>query len=222
MSGKLIVFEGTDGSGKATQAKLLCETLAQRGIAYREIDFPRYGNPFAEPANLYLHGALGNRPGDVNAYAASVLYAVDRFASYKEDWGGFYEEGGIVVANRYTTSNAVHQAVKCAPEEREAFLRWLDDFEHHKMGLPRPDLVLYLDMPTDRAVSLLRQRENDTHTQADIHELDAGYLAACRSCALQAAQLLNWQVVRCVDGEGRLRSIQSIHEEIWSLAEPLL
>ena len=99
MSGKLIVFEGTDGSGKATQAKLLCETLAQRGIAYREIDFPRYGNPFAEPANLYLHGALGNRPGDVNAYAASVLYAVDRFASYKEDWGGFYEEGGIVVAN---------------------------------------------------------------------------------------------------------------------------
>ena len=110
MSGKLIVFEGTDGSGKATQAKLLCETLAQRGIAYREIDFPRYGNPFAEPANLYLHGALGNRPGDVNAYAASVLYAVDRFASYKEDWGGFYEEGGIVVANRYTTSNAVHQA----------------------------------------------------------------------------------------------------------------
>ena len=222
MSGKLIVFEGTDGSGKATQAKLLCETLAQRGIAYREIDFPRYGNPFAEPANLYLHGALGNRPGDVNAYAASVLYAVDRFASYKEDWGGFYEEGGIVVANRYTTSNAVHQAVKCAPEERDAFLRWLDDFEHNKLGLPRPNLVLYLDMPTDRAVSLLRQRESDTHTQADIHELDTGYLAVCRSCALQAAQLLNWQVVRCVDAEGRLRSIQSIHEEIWSLASPLL
>ena len=136
--------------------------------------------------------------------------------------GNILSVGRSVLTDRYTTSNAVHQAVKCAPEEREAFLRWLDDFEHHKMGLPRPDLVLYLDMPTDRAVSLLRQRENDTHTQADIHELDAGYLAACRSCALQAAQLLNWQVVRCVDGEGRLRSIQSIHEEIWSLAEPLL
>ncbi len=91
------------------------------------------------------------------------------------------------------------------PEERDAFLRWLDDFEHNKLGLPRPDLVLYLDMPTDRAVSLLRQRESDTHTQADIHELDTGYLAACRSCALQAAQLLNWRVVRCVDEEGRLR-----------------
>ena len=122
MSGKLIVFEGTDGSGKSTQAKLLCETLAERGLAYREIDFPRYGNPFAEPANLYLHGALGSRPGDVNAYAASVLYAVDRFASYKEDWGRFYEAGGIVVANRYTTSNAVHQASKLPEGERREFL----------------------------------------------------------------------------------------------------
>ena len=148
MSGKLIVFEGTDGSGKATQAKLLCETLAQRGIAYREIDFPRYGNPFAEPANLYLHGALGNRPGDVNAYAASVLYAVDRFASYKEDWGGFYEEGGIVVANRYTTSNAVHQASKLPEGERQAFLDWLFDLEYGRMGLPAPDLVRYRDRPT--------------------------------------------------------------------------
>ena len=140
MSGKLIVFEGTDGSGKATQAKLLCETLAQRGLAYREIDFPRYGNPFAEPANLYLHGALGNHPGDVNAYAASVLYAVDRFASYKEDWGRFYEEGGIVVANRYTTSNAVHQASKLPEGERREFLDWLFDLEYHRMGLPEPDL----------------------------------------------------------------------------------
>lgn len=118
-------------------------------------------------------------PGDVNPYAASSFYAVDRYASFKKVWGTFYQSGGLVLTDRYTTSNAVHQAVKCAPEEREAFLRWLDDFEHHKMGLPRPDLVLYLDMPTDRAVSLLRQRESDTHTQADIHELDTGYLSAC-------------------------------------------
>ena len=164
MSGKLIVFEGTDGSGKATQAKLLCETLAQRGIAYREIDFPRYGNPFAEPANLYLHGALGNRPGDVNAYAASVLYAVDRFASYKEDWGGFYEEGGIVVANRYTTSNAVHQASTLPEGERQAFLDWLFDLEYGRMGLPAPDLVLYLDLPTEVSEKMLRHREQATAT----------------------------------------------------------
>ena len=102
MRGKLIVLEGTDGSGKATQAGLLLQSLTARGISCREIDFPRYGNPFAEPANLYLHGALGGKPGDVNACAASVMFAVDRFASYQEDWGAFYESGGVVVANRYT------------------------------------------------------------------------------------------------------------------------
>ena len=220
--GKLIVIEGTDGSGKSTQFRLLTQRLENENIAFQKIVFPQYSEPSSALIRMYLGGEFGTNPSDVNAYAASTFFAVDRYASYKKVWGQWYEQGGLVVSDRYTTSNAVHQAVKCAPEEREAFLRWLDDFEHHKMGLPRPDLVLYLDMPTDRAVSLLRQRENDTHTQADIHELDAGYLAACRSCALQAAQLLNWQVVRCVDGEGRLRSIQSIHEEIWSLAEPLL
>ena len=222
MSGKLIVFEGTDGSGKATQAKLLCETLAQRGIAYREIDFPRYGNPFAEPANLYLHGALGNRPGDVNAYAASVLYAVDRFASYKEDWGGFYEEGGIVVANRYTTSNAVHQASKLPEAEWEGFFRWLFDFECGKLGLPLPDLVVYLDMPTEQAVRLLRSREVSTHTKGDIHEVDTGYLALCRKTALRAADCLGWVKIPCVDGAGALRSMADIHRDIWAAAARIL
>ena len=220
--GRLIVFEGTDGSGKATQSRLLFERLEREGVDCRRLNFPRYGEKSAALVELYLGGAFGSHPDDVNAYAASSFYAVDRYASLKKVWGEFYQSGGLVLTDRYTTSNAVHQAVKCAPEERDAFLRWLDDFEHNKLGLPRPDLVLYLDMPTDRAVSLLRQRESDTHTQADIHELDTGYLAACRSCALQAAQLLNWRVVRCVDEEGRLRSIQSIHEEIWSLASPLL
>ena len=142
MRGKLIVLEGTDGSGKATQARLLLQSLEEGGTACREIDFPRYGNPFAEPANLYLHGALGGKPGDVNAYAASVMFAVDRFASYKEDWGGFYESGGVVVANRYTTSNAVHQASKLPEGERQAFLDWLFDLEYRRLGLPEPDLLI--------------------------------------------------------------------------------
>ncbi len=130
--------------------------------------------------------------------------------------------GGWCSPHRYTTSNAVHQAVKCAPQEREAFLRWLDDFEHDKLGLPRPDLVLYLDMPTDRAVELLRSREAATHTKADIHELDTGYLAACRESALEAARLLGWKVIPCVNAQGAVRSVEEIHEEIWSLAAPLL
>lgn len=220
--GKLIIFEGLDGSGKGTQTKLTADHLRQRGADLRQITFPNYESNSSALVKMYLAGEFGEHPDDVNAYAASSFYAVDRFASYKTDWGEFYREGGLVLSDRYTTSNAVHQAVKCAPQERESFLRWLDDFEHDKLGLPRPDLVLYLDMPTQRAVELLRRREADTHTKADIHELDTGYLAACRDSALEAARLLGWKVVPCVDDKGELRSVEDIHQEIWSLAAPLL
>ena len=221
MRGKLIVFEGTDGSGKATQARLLCQTLAERDIPCREIDFPRYGSPFAEPANLYLHGALGNAPEDVNAYAASVMFAVDRFASYKEDWGGFYERGGIVVANRYTTSNAVHQASKLPEGQRREFLDWLFDLEYGRMGLPEPDLVLYLDMPTEVTEKMLRHREEATATAADIHEQDGDYLRRCRESARRIAGDLKWSVIDCARG-GMPRTVEDIHREVLALAEPLL
>ena len=212
MTGKLIVLEGTDGSGKATQARLLHQSLKEWGVSCREIDFPRYGSPFAEPANLYLHGALGDRPGDVNACAASVMFAVDRFASYKEDWGGFYEAGGVVVANRYTTSNAVHQASKLPPEERRGFLDWLFDLEYRRLGLPEPDLVLYLDMPTEAARTLMRRREAETNTAADIHERDGDYLRRCRECAGEIARAQGWTVVDCAAG-GLPRTPEDIHRE---------
>lgn len=216
MRGTLIVLEGTDGSGKATQAKLLLRELAARGVNCREIDFPRYGSPFAEPANLYLHGALGGRPGDVNACAASVMFAVDRFASYKEDWGGFYEAGGVVVANRYTTSNAVHQASKLRPEERRAFLDWLFDLEYRRLGLPEPDRVLYLDMPTEAANRLMRRREAETNTAADIHEQDGEYLRRCRECAGEIARTQGWAVVNCA-GDGVPRTPEDIHREVLAI-----
>jgi len=222
MAGKLIVFEGTDGSGKSTQFRALCQRLDGMGKEYQKLVFPQYSEPSSALIRMYLGGEFGKNPADVNPYAASAFYAVDRYASLKKVWGDWYEAGGLVLTDRYTTSNAVHQAVKCAPADRPAFLRWLDDFEHNKMGLPRPDLVLYLDMPTDKAVELLRSREAATHTQADIHELDTGYLAACRESALQAAQVLGWKTVSCLDEGGALRSIGDIHEEIWSLAAPLL
>ena len=222
MAGKLIVFEGTDGSGKSTQFGELCRRLDGMGKEYQKLVFPQYDEPSSALIRMYLGGEFGNKPSDVNPYAASAFYAVDRYASLKKVWGAYYEEGGLILTDRYTTSNAVHQAVKCAPEDRPAFLRWLDDFEHDKMGLPRPDLVIYLDMPTQKAVELLRSREAATHTKADIHELDTGYLAACRACALQAAQVLGWKKISCLDAEDALRPIRDIHEEIWSLAAPLL
>ena len=222
MRGRLIVFEGTDGSGKSTQFQRLCQRLDGMGREYQKLVFPQYGEPSSALIRMYLGGEFGSSPQDVNPYAASAFYAVDRYASLKKVWGDFYREGGLILTDRYTTSNAVHQAVKCAPEERAAFLRWLDDFEHEKMGLPRPDGVIYLDMPTEKAVELLRARETATQTQADIHELDTGYLAACRESALQAAQLLGWKVIRCLDDGGNLRSIEEIHDEVWSLVSGLL
>lgn len=222
MPGKLIVFEGTDGSGKSTQFQALCARVEQTGTPFRRLVFPQYQEPSSALIRMYLGGEFGSRPGDVNPYAASAFYAVDRYASLKKVWGEYYSQGGLILTDRYTTSNAVHQGAKCAPQERPAFLGWLDDFEHDKLGLPQPDLVLYLDMPTERAVELLRHREAATHTKADIHELDTGYLAACRDSALQAAQLLGWKVIPCVNAQGEVRSVEEIHEEIWSLAAPVL
>ncbi|MCI2058266.1 MAG: thymidylate kinase [Oscillibacter sp.] len=222
MNGKLIVFEGTDGSGKATQTALLCRRLDREGIPYREIDFPRYGNPFAEPARLYLSGALGARPGDVSAYAASTLYAVDRYASYKEDWGSFYEAGGLVIADRYTTSNAVHQASKLTPGERQEFLAWLFDFEYRRLGLPQPDLVIYLDMPVEITERMMRGREAKTGTHADIHERDEAYLNSCRAGAREIVRECGWAEIRCAGADGRPRTAEDIHGEVLRIVQGLL
>ena len=221
MAGRLIVLEGTDGSGKSTQFARLCQRVEQAGRPFRRLVFPRYDQPSSALIRMYLGGELGAHPGDVNPYAASAFYAVDRYASLRQDWGAWYSSGGLVLTDRYVSSNAVHQAVKCAPQDRPAFLRWLSDFEHDKLGLPRPDLVIYLDMPTAQAVELLRSREAATHTQADIHEVDGEYLAACRGCALEAAALLGWQIVPCTGPDGGLRTVEDIHRDVWRLAAPL-
>ena len=222
MSGKMIVFEGTDGSGKSTQFKLLCDRVNREGKSFRQLVFPRYDQPSSALIRMYLGGEFGKNPGDVNPYAASAFYAVDRYASLNQDWGDYYQEGGLILTDRYTTSNAVHQGAKCSPEERPDFLRWLDDFEHNKLGLPRADLVLYLDMPTEKSIELLRSREASTHTKADIHELDTGYLAVCRKSALQAAEILGWTVIPCVNERGELRTIEEIHQQLWALVQPML
>ena len=221
MSGKLIVFEGTDGSGKATQSELLCRRLETEDRPFRKITFPRYGKPSAAMVEEYLHGNLGKHPGDVNAYAASLFYAMDRYASWKQDWGTFYEDGGLIVADRYTTSNAVHQASKLPEGERKAYLDWLFDLEYRLLGLPAPDMVVYLDMPTELTEKMMRKREAASGTQADIHEQDKAYLRRCRENANEVARLCGWTVIRC-GRDGAPRTIEDIQGEVWEQVRTLL
>lgn len=219
--GKLIVFEGTDGSGKATQSKLLLERLQREGFDCRALTFPRYGKPSAAPLEEYLHGAYGSHPEAVNAYAASTFFAVDRYASYQQDWGKYYESGGILVADRYTTSNAVHQASKLPEGERRAFLKWLFDFEYRLLQLPEPTLVFYLDVPTEITEKMMRCREAQTNTTADIHEQDDGYLRACRRAAQKTAEECAWHCIDCSQN-GEMRNAGDIHEEIYRCVRELL
>ncbi len=212
--GKLIVIEGTDGSGKSTQFRLLTERLQQENIPFQKLVFPQYAEESSALIRMYLGGEFGANPSDVNAYAASAFYAVDRYASYKKVWGQWYENGGLVVSDRYTTSNAVHQASKEPPEKQGEFLKWLYEFEYDRLGLPRPDLTVYLDVPTDFTEKLMRSREAATNTHADIHEKDLAYLATCRRMGKAAADYYGWTVISCVK-DGQMRSIEDIHEELY-------
>ena len=212
--GKLIVIEGTDGSGKSTQFRLLTERITAEGRPYEKLVFPQYKEESSALLRMYLGGEFGNKPSDVNAYAATAFFAVDRYASYKKVWGQWYENGGLVLSDRYTTSNAVHQASKEPVEKQQDFLKWLYEFEYEKLGLPAPDLVIYLDVPTDFTEKMMRSREAATHTSADIHEQDLHYLATCRRTGKAAAKYYGWTVIDCVK-DGRMRSIEDIHEEIY-------
>lgn len=213
--GKLIVIEGTDGSGKSTQFRLLSEHLAKDAVSFQRLVFPRYSEESSALIRMYLGGVFGDKPSDVSAYAASAFYAVDRYASYKTDWGKRYENGGLILSDRYTTSNAVHQASKLEGAEQSAYLDWLYDFEYNKLSLPRPDLTIYLDVPTDFTEKMLRSREQETNTYADIHEKDSAYLALCRKTGKIAAQFYGWTVISCVK-DGQMRTREDIHNEIYS------
>ena len=219
--GKLIVIEGTDGSGKSTQFKKLTERVTAEGVAFQKLVFPQYSEPSSALIRMYLGGEFGAKPSDVNAYAASAFYAVDRYASYKKSWGEWYNNGGLILCDRYTTSNAVHQASKEPKEKQQAYLKWLYEFEYEKLGMPAPDLVIYLDVPTDYTEKMMRKREQDTNTTADIHEKDHAYLATCREMGRSAAQYYGWRIIDCVK-DGHMRSIEDIHEEISRLVRQCL
>ena len=211
--GKLIVIEGLDGSGKSTQLELLNENLIKKGIDTRSVSFPNYDSPSSTLVKMYLGGDFGKNPNDVNAFAASVFYTVDRYASFKTDWGEYYNNGGTVISGRYTTSNAVHQASKLPQAEWETFLSWLYDFEYNKIGIPKPDKVIFLDMPIEVSQKLLSKRYNGDENKKDIHESDTEYLNKCRKAALFTAEYSNWEIIPCAK-DGEARSIEDIANDI--------
>lgn len=195
--GRLWVIDGLDGSGKTTQFDRLSEYLDNRGTSYRRICFPDYGEPSSALVKMYLAGEFGGSADAVNAYAASSFYAVDRYASYKRFWEEDYRAGRLILAARYTTSNAIHQMAKLPREEWDGYLAWLEDYEYEKLGLPRPTAVAFLDMPTEVSQGLLSHRYAGDESRKDIHERDLAYLRRCRETALYAAERLGWEVVNC-------------------------
>ncbi len=210
MKGKLIVLEGTDASGKSTQFQKLCEALDGKGIAYRTLTFPRYQEDSSLFLRMYLKGEFGDKPDDVSAYTASTFFALDRYVSYKKDWQEYYENGGLILADRYTTSNAVHQASKLEGEERDRYLDWMFDYEYRIMELPAPDEVWFLDMPTEAVEDLLIHRTGKT---MDIHEKDLPYLKRCYDTATVLANRFGWHRIRCVK-DGKIRSIEDISAQL--------
>jgi dTMP kinase len=218
MKGKPIIIEaGTDGSGKATQTKKLFSRLKEEKYNVRKVEYPNYKSNSSALVKMYLNGEFGFRPEDVNAYAASTFYAVDRYASYMKEWKKFYENGGIVLADRYTTSNMVHQASKIEDEmERNKYLDWLWDLEFVKLGLPVPDMVIFMDVPTVITNNLMSARNNKITggSKKDIHESNDEYLRKTYLNACRIAEKYEWNRIECI-ADNCLRSIDDIHNEIY-------
>ncbi len=214
---KLIVIEGLDGSGKATQAKLLAQSLS-KDVNVRDISFPDYSSTSSALVKMYLRGEFGERPDDVNAYAASSFFAVDRYASFKRDWTNDYD-AGVIVADRYTTSNAIHQCAKLPEEQWDAYLNWLFDFEYRLLEIPEPNRVIYLRVDPALSQKLLKDRYHG-EDKRDIHEKDFEYLSRCRTAAEYCAKRFNWSIIECCIDE-EMKSIENIHSEIMNIAQSM-
>ena len=222
--GKLIVIEGTDSSGKETQTKKLYEKLEEKGLKVKKITFPNYESPACEPVKMYLAGEFGEDPLKVNPYPISTMYAIDRYASYKKDWENFYNLGGVIITDRYVQSNMIHQASKIVDtQEKEKYIEWLDDLEFEKIGIPRADLVIFINMPHNYARMLMKDRKNKINGEIkkDIHERDEEYLKKSHENACEIAKIQGWKEVLCVK-DGKLRTIEDISEEIYNLAKECL
>lgn len=222
--GILIAIDGVDASGKQTQTELLAKRLKAEGKNIKEISFPAYDNPSSTLVKMYLNGDFGKNPADVNAYATSVLFASDRFATYRTDWGKDYNSDTIIIADRYVSSNLIHQASKIDNNaEKDKFLLWLDDLEHNVFALPRPAVTIFLDMPPEYGARLMKDRLNKSTggEQKDIHESDRGYLEKSYNNAVYVAEKFGWKRIPCVVN-GEIRTIEEISSDIYEIVKELL
>jgi len=217
MSGKLIVIEGLDGSGKATQSEKLFNQFKEAGNKVMKVSFPDYDSDSSALVKMYLAGQFGTDPDSVNPYAASSFYAVDRFASYAKNWKQFYLDGGIIIADRYTTSNAIHQCAKLPEEKWEAFIKWLFDYEYKLIGIPEPYRTIYLRVDPDVSQGLMTKRYEGNEAKKDIHESNLDYLRRSRLAADYCAKSLGWSVVECIV-DGNMRSIDDIAADVLRIA----
>lgn len=213
--GGLIVFEGIDGSGKTTQFKLMCSRLEEEGVTFTKLNFPQYDKPSSTLIKMYLRGEFGENPADVNPFAASTFFAADRFASYVKTWRNDYKNSCLILTDRYTTSNALHQGAKLSRQRQTEFFKWLYTFEFELLELPKPDVVFYMDIPAEGALARIRKRKAATGTNGDIHERDEKYIKECQKCGAFAADYYGWQKIRCFSGKTE-RAEREIHEEIYS------
>lgn len=211
--GKLIIIEGLDGCGKSTQTALLEKYFEDNSVNFKKIKLPDYDSKSSTLVKMYLGGEFGKNADDVNAYAAGAFYAVDRFASYKLDWGKDYENGTLILADRYATSNSIYQMEKIDEDKWDEYLDWSSDFEYNKIGIPKPDLVIFLDMPVDVSQKLMTSRYNGDEGKKDVHEANVDFLNNCRKSALYTAKKQGWAVVPCSDGINPL-PIKEIHNTI--------
>ena len=213
MKSKIIVIEGLDGSGKATQTALLAQKLSDRGVKVRRLEYPDYDSPSSSLVKMYLSGEFGSKPEDVNAYAASAFYAVDRAAGFLGDWKKDYQSGTLFLCDRYCTSNIIYQMAKVSDSERDAFIEWQADFEYDKLGLPRPDAVIYLDVSPDVSQKLMEKRYGGDQSKKDLHESNLSFLLSCRKSALYAAEKCGWRIIDCCEN-GDIKPIDRISMEI--------
>lgn len=221
MKSKIIVIEGLDGSGKATQTALLAQKLSDRGIKVRRLEYPDYDSPSSSLVKMYLGGEFGSKPEDVNAYAASAFYAVDRAAGFLGDWKADYQSGTLFLCDRYCTSNIIYQMAKVSDAERDAFIEWQADFEYDKLGLPRPDAVIYLDVSPDVSQKLMEKRYGGDQSKKDLHESNLSFLLSCRKSALYAAEKCGWNIIDCCEN-GDIKPIDKISEEIEKAVSDIL